>query len=61
MVHNELIGSILKVVNDATHNEDEMIEPQWYVIAWIAPNLYLTGFCSSEIFTVGFMHRKFHE
>ena len=35
-----LISSILKVMNDATHNEDEY-RTTWYMFPWIPPNPYL--------------------
>ena len=35
-----LISSLLKVMNDATHNEDEY-RITWYMFPWIPPNFYL--------------------
>ena len=37
---HSLISSILKVMNDATHNEDEY-RTTWYMFPWIPPNPYL--------------------
>ena len=39
---HSLIGPILimKVMDDATHNEDEC-RTTWYMFPWIPPNLYL--------------------